>query len=84
MLNRNYNALILSSTKIIKIARFSDTLVGSAPKSWHFGQLEQTFATHDTVKGSILLSREGGQRAANGDPYWPVFLLRMITRKWGS
>ena len=33
--------------RIIKIARFSDTLVGSAPKSWHFGQLEQTFATHD-------------------------------------
>ena len=47
MLNRDYNALLLSSTKFIKIARFSDTLVGSALKSWHFGQLEQTYAIHD-------------------------------------
>ena len=33
--------------RFIKIARFSDTLVRSAPKPWHFRQLEQTFAIHD-------------------------------------
>ena len=55
MLNRNYNALLLNSTKIIKIARFSDTLVGSAPKSWHFRQLEQTYAIHDTKWRTGLL-----------------------------